>query len=306
MKPVKYFFIVILLHIFFSSCLVGKRKISTLRAEFGQIKSDYQNELSEIDTIKRVAEAKLSEGKINDTILKLISRRLGKEQKKLSLEKIKLDSLEGILANKKRIRSHYRAGVVPLFDSLRLARKAYADRLGIYMMVKEGLNVAAYKLFDLAAFFGPGIYLIPEDKLEIASQSFSPVIDSLINFSNKYLNVNRTATLIILGFADGVDFDMQSETFELIRSRLAEEGIQTPSRKDLNRQLSRLRAEELIKQLTLAYLLKSDKILAIDKLQVEYIGQGKGEEYPLTTIKDYKEEDQRRRIVLCYWVVLPE
>ena len=76
-------------------------------------------------------------------------------------------------------------------------------------------------------------------------------------------------------------------------------------KEDLNKELSELRAMELIKQLTSMFKQKVSEIKNIDQLSVEYIGQGRGEEYPIPTIKDYKDDDDRRRIVLCYWAVLP-
>ena len=76
--------------------------------------------------------------------------------------------------------------MLPLLDSLQKQSDVYASRLALYFMIKDGLNVADFKQFDLAAFFGPGKYLIPEDKVDIAALSFTPLIDSLMLFSNKY------------------------------------------------------------------------------------------------------------------------
>lgn len=75
-------------------------------------------------------------------------------------------------------------------------------------------------------------------------------------------------------------------------------------KEELNKKLSELRALELISQMTRLFIQKTSSSPA--KLKVEYIGQGKGEEYPIPSIKDYRENDERRRIVLCYWSVLPD
>jgi len=37
-----------------------------------------------------------------------------------------------------------------------------------------------------------------------------------------------------------------------------------------------------------------------------YYAEGKGEELPKGKITDYKVNDERRRVVLIYWTVLPE
>jgi hypothetical protein len=77
-------------------------------------------------------------------------------------------------------------------------------------------------------------------------------------------------------------------------------------KEELNQKISELRAKELIKQMTSLYLKKASGFKDADKLKIEYIGQGKGEALPVSSIKDYGIDDERRRIVLCYWVVLPD
>ncbi|MBK7307969.1 MAG: hypothetical protein IPI88_13645 [Chitinophagaceae bacterium] len=74
----------------------------------------------------------------------------------------------------------------------------------------------------------------------------------------------------------------------------------------MNQKISELRAKELIKQMTGLYFKKATGFTEVEKLKIEYIGQGKGEAYPVSGIKDYAVDDERRRIVLCYWVVLPD
>jgi len=165
------------------------------------------------------------------------------------------------------------------------------------------LNMASYTLFDLAAFFGPGLYTIPQDQEEIAALSFMPLIDSLLSFSNRYQTTPRTATLVILGFADGQDINPQGSLFNTLSNMLNRTDA---SKQELNKKLSELRAIELIKQLTGLYSKRVPNGHEPVELKIEYIGQGKGEEYPIPSIKDYKEDDERRRIVLCYWIVLPD
>ena len=180
--------------------------------------------------------------------------------------------------------------------------KRYDDRLKIYLMMEDALNTANYVLFDLAAFFGPGLYNIPAGQESLAIQSFLPLIDSLVKFSNKYQNISRTATLVVIGYADGQDINRCSDLYDTL-SDLIEEPVAT--KQLLNKKLSELRAIELIKQLTTIFAQRVPAIKNLEQFNIEYIGQGKGEEHPMPSIKDYKENDERRRIVLCYWAVLP-
>ena len=128
-------------------------------------------------------------------------------------------------------------------------------------------------------------------------------MDPLILFSNKYSQYPRTATLIVLGFADGTGITNGSELYYTLLDELRKPQAE---KEELNQKLSELRAKELIKQMTNLYLKKASGYSEIEKLKTEYVGQGKGESLPISGIKDYTVDDERRRIVLCYWAVLPD
>ena len=298
----KKIFLVPVIIVLLASC-VGNRKISAAKAKLAAITAQMQQEKNEIAEINQAAEAKLSVNKIDSTIQNKIGIRLNKASIQLDSAQKQVDWLTEILLDKKSTRKNYRKIIVPLLDSLQQQSDLFAKRLALYLMIRDGLNVADFKLFDLAAFFGPGKYIIPEDKIDIASQSFKPVVDSLMLFSNKYSQYPRTATLIILGFADGTGISKGGELYYTLL-----DALRKPEANDeeLNQKISELRAEELIKQLTNLYIKNAAGFKEIDKLHIVYLGQGKGEQYPLSYIKDYKTDDDRRRIVLCYWVVLPD
>jgi hypothetical protein len=286
----------------FCSC-VSNRKLSSAKAKLDNLKGQHQAELAQMQAINNTAADMLNQGKIDDNIQGIIAKRITSLQAVTDSVQKQIDLLDSLMKDKKTSRQKYKKIILPALDSLQNAGNAYAGRLAVYMMVQEGLNIADFKLFDLAAFFGSGKYTIPEDKVDLAAQSFLPIIDSLILFSNKYSKVPRTATLVILGFADGAGFDPASELYATLIAGL---GKAEATKQELNQKLSELRARELIKQLTAAFFKKADSFRDYDKMRIEYIGQGKGEKYPLPYIKDYREDDERRRIVLCYWVVLPD
>jgi outer membrane protein OmpA-like peptidoglycan-associated protein len=294
-------YILIALPVLFISC-IGNKKLSQAKEQLADVKQQHDAELEQLKTVDKKTADKLSEGKIDSNIKAIIEKRVAGLQTVNDSVQTKIDSLEKLLTSKKEARKNYKKIIIPMLDSLQQANSKYGERLTVYMMVQDALDVSDFKLFDLAAFFGPGKYAIPEDKIELAGQSFSPIIDSLLQFSNKYKDVPKTATLLILGFADGAGFDPASELHSTLLSLI---GKTEATKQELNFKLSELRAKELITQLTSMYV-KKVGISTDDRLKVVYLGQGKGEEYPLPTIKDYQEDDERRRIVLCYWVVLPD
>ena len=298
----KNLLIVLTAGILFSSC-VGNRKIAAAKKKLQAIEEQMQKETAEVKGISAQADTKLQANKIDSNILQRIDNRLAKSAAQLDAAQAQVNQLNEILKDKKSIQKNYKSIVLPLLDSLQKQSDLYANRLALYLMIKDGLNVADFKQFDLAAFFGPGKYLIPEDKVDLAAVSFSPVIDSLMLFSNKYSEHLRTATLIILGFADGTGIKTGGELYYTLLDELKKPQAE---KEELNQKISELRAKELIKQMTNLYLKKATGFKDVDKLKIEYVGQGKGEALPIKSITDYSVDDERRRIVLCYWVVLPD
>jgi hypothetical protein len=288
--------------IIMSSC-VGNKKIAAAKNKLAGIEAQMQKENGEIKNIGTQAGTKLQANKIDSNILGRIDKRLAKATAQLDAAQLQANQLNEILKDKKATRKNYKSIILPLLDSLQKQSDRYAQRLALYLMIKDGLNVADFKQFELAAFFGPGKYQIPEDKVDIAAVSFSPVVDSLILFSNKYNQYPRTATLIILGFADGTGVSTGGELYYTLLDELKKPQAE---KEELNQKISELRAKELIKQMTGLYLKKATGFTELEKLKIEYIGQGKGESLPISNIKDYSVDDERRRIVLCYWVVLPD
>ena len=282
--------------IFMSSC-ASETKIFKAKNKLSGFEKQIQKESAEVQDLKKEAYKKLQANKIDSNILDRIEKKLGK----LDTARLMANQLKEILKDEKKTKWNYRSIVLPVLDSLKKINDQYAQRLTLYLMIKEGLSVANYKLFDLAAFFGPGKYQIPPEKVEKAAL-FEPLIDSLMLFANKYSQYPRTATVVILGFADGTGVN-PGELYNTLLDSLKKPQA---SKEELNKKLSELRAEELSKQLTGLYLKKASGFKEVDKLKMEYVYQGKGEAWPISNIKDYTVDDERRRIVLCYWIVLPD
>lgn len=292
-------FIIMLL--FFSSCCI-EGKIDAARQVVNEYNTRQIAERQRVTTITNISGRRMSEGKIDSIIQERILKRLARFQEEMMVPGSYARKVDSLLQNNRAFRKNYKSIVLPLLDSLKKQNESFDGKVKLYMMIEDGLNIADYKLFDLAAFFGPGRYQIPDDKADIAIASFSPIIDSVLKFSEKY-NLPGTASLVILGFADGTGFSNSGPLFETLTGYIGKKDV---TKEELNQKLSELRAKELIKQLSTAFVKKSSTSPAIGKINVEYIGQGKGEAYPLPSIKDYTVDDSRRRIVLCYWVVLPD
>jgi hypothetical protein len=298
----RQFINVLIVTVFISSCGIQKNMLETRQA-LDDIQQLQEKENLQLTAIAGTADARLNEGKIDANVKERVTAKLDRFLAMNDSAKKDAARIDTLLEDKKSFRKNYKTMVVPLLDSLKKNGSKYAERLTLYMMIQEGLNIADYHLFDLAAFFGSGKYIIPDDKTDLALASFAPIIDSVVVFSNKYDTIPKTATLIILGFADGAGFATEGPLYDTLITLIGKTQV---TKEELNLKLSELRAQELIKQLTKVFLQKASLFRDIDKTKIEYIGQGKGEAYPLPTIKNYEVDDARRRIVLCYWSVLPD
>jgi outer membrane protein OmpA-like peptidoglycan-associated protein len=281
---------------------VGGKKMTAAREKLKVIKDGQAGEAEQVQKISNATQSKRKESKIDSIINSRFDFSIRRVNIKIDSVAAVIFNLDSLMADKKVFRRSYKKTIVPQLEQLDSFRMDIAKRNQVYLMIEDGINTADYTLFDLAAFFGPGKYAIPPEQEAIAISSFSPLIDSVVKFSEKYKSMSRKATLVILGFADGTGFDPNSPLYAELAGLIGKPDV---GKQDLNRKLSELRAQTLIKQLESQFLIKLGDKNGTDNFRIEFVGLGKGEQYPFLTIKDYREEDDRRRIVLCYWAVLP-
>ena len=188
-----------------------------------------------------------------------------------------------------------------LIDSV--VNKKAVVREYIFSMINDGLSKSEPNLFSLAAFLGPGGFVIPESKYKLAKKYFSPIIDSLVKFSNNYATVMRTATITVNGYADGTDIGKGSKLYMQLATYLNKSN---PDKQELNTALSALRAENISILLTQLLRERFPEFKLISKIVFESNEAGMGEKLPDEDIKNYKANDERRRIVIIFWNVLPD
>jgi hypothetical protein len=105
------------------------------------------------------------------------------------------------------------------------------------------------------------------------------------------------------GYADGTTINESSSLYHNLKARLKLSET-NPDSKELNKELSRARAEEVTSLFKKYAATRSDN--GIYKRNVFYIYEGKGEQLPDPKINDYSVNDARRRIVLLFWSIFPE
>jgi hypothetical protein len=273
-----------------------------LKAILGNAATVQKVDVKKVDAIGNTKGDVLKTGNIDSATATNVDTRIAKYLKRIEdnaneiklLEK-RIGTPEDYAANGASIKSR-----VLVIDSV--VNKSAKSRQFTFDLIEEGLKKSTRTLFSLAAFFGPGGYAIPEEKSDKALKYFSPVIDSLVKFSNKFGEIPRTATILVNGYADATQIGKGSKLYNDLGAYLK---VENPSKEQLNIGLSALRAEELSNLFTKSIKLKSTEFVALPQITFENIEVGRGEQLPDATIKNYKVNDERRRIVVVYWSVLP-
>ena len=244
----------------------------------------------------------LALGTVDTSTAATVDQRLASYKRFIDSATGEINELKQKLESPAEFRKEFRLikARVILIDSV--VNKSASSREYVYTMIDDALSKSKPKLFAMGAFFGPGGYSIPKEKYTLARKYFSPVIDSLIKFSNQYHSILRIGTIVVNGYADATTISPGTKLFDTISSYTGQEHL---TKEELNIGLSKLRAERLSQFLTQLLKEKSPEFVSFDKIVFEALESGKGESYPDPKVVNYKSNDERRRIVIIFWSVLP-
>lgn len=286
------------------SCQGGKKARASAKKAIEAASETKNQSQSKLNALGAKIEEKLGTDQIPDTIKYQINKRLDIYAKKDDSVGGYISFIKERLENRRAFRRAYKDSIQPKIIELQEYGQNAAIRVYKLNMIDEGLDWAMQRQYELGAFFGPGKYVIPGDKYAQATALFSPVIDSLQLFSNKYADVKRSAYIITLGYADASGFNPASETYKALADTLKNPA---PEKASLNRLLSHWRANEISTVLLQSLIRqKATQFQHLDAVDFVYSNDGKGEEFPSKKIKDYTPDDPRRRVVIIFWSVLPD
>lgn len=283
-----------------ASCYAGKK--TAAKALISEAKQSIEKDTGRQAQISYTMDTKLYDEKIDTTISNRIAAKLAHYKKITDSAMAATAAMEGALANSKAFRQGYKNSIRTNAYSVKEYIADSAIRYHRYEMIKDGLSIADKKLFEMAAFFGPGTYTIPVNKMYLADSMFLPLVDSLIYFSNKYSTIKQVGTMVIDGYADGIRITPDSDLFWQLLKGLKKESA---TKEELNIQLSQLRAESIGTLMKQIIMNSKSSLKSWQTFSVNSFEYGQGETLPTKTIKDYTDDDDRRRVVLIYWCVLP-
>jgi len=191
----------------------------------------------------------------------------------------------------------------PYIDRLDSFQTSSKARERVYGLLIEAVKLKAFVQFDLGTFFEAGVYRIPSSGLPIIAKSFNPVLDSVIQLSNRYTDVTHRLYLVFVGYADGQAINKEGKLYKDLSNFYPKNNL--PEKEQLNLTLSNLRAGELLRNMKMVVQSRANDFAPKDISMISYAAYGRGEIIPFSKITDYKENDERRRVVVFYWSVLP-
>jgi outer membrane murein-binding lipoprotein Lpp len=300
MKQQPIFFTAVIATIFLLSSCVSHKKIAKL---YSKVQSQKQAELHAIDTIKALAsysENKVKEGAMDDSSGAVIKKILGNAQDSSAKRVATYTAFENSLKSASRIKAREFKKMAP---QLAVDSEPIKEQKENIDFVNALLNKNTFVKFNSAVFFGPGGYIIPDDKIPLAKTIFAPIVDSLIDFVQKFPQRQLFSTVVSCGYADGQGFNQQGDLYKELSKNI---GKEAPTNPELNVEISRLRADNITGILKAIFAEKQAANPALANFNIDFFKAGKGEEYPNKNIVDYKVEDDRRRIVIIYWSALPK
>lgn len=168
------------------------------------------------------------------------------------------------------------------------------------MMLTDLINRNTVIKLDQDLLFEPGQYTVTAAVTDAIGKFFEPAAKEIDLFVKKYPDFPLSIVITAKGYADATSIAEGSTLYKNLMARLTL-NANPPDNKELNKELSRARAEAVI-----ILFEKFSRSVGDYLKNVIYFKEGKGESSPDPKVTDYKTNDPRRRVVLLYWSVFPE
>ncbi|MFI5133155.1 MAG: hypothetical protein ACHQEB_02410 [Chitinophagales bacterium] len=171
------------------------------------------------------------------------------------------------------------------------------------MMLSDLINRNTVIRLDQDLLFESGKYTVTQTVADAIGKFFEPASKEIDLFVKKYPDFPLSLIITAKGYADGTAIAEGTSLYKDLQARLKLRST-PPDNKELNKELSRARAEAVITLFKKFTVGRSEN--GTNVRNIAYIYEGKGEAFPNPKISDYKADDPRRRVVLLYWSVFPD
>ncbi len=280
----------------FTSCASVREAKQELRQEIVTVMQESRSVLKKLDRIDCIRSVKFENKQLDEQSNQLIQHYTDSIRDHI-LEHMRQDSQVVM----RRIKHRSIDSLSVRANTLKEQLKTDTENIGL---IDSLLATNTYNQFNTASVFGPGEFKIDGSADSSKVIPFQRVVDDLLDFAAKFPNKKLNGTFLVLGYADGQQVSSGSGLDSTLRISLGTtDSVGSPL---LNKELSRLRAVSVSQLISGVFGLKTNEGQSYPKLQVDYIPQGRGEEFPNPKIRNYQTDDERRRVVLVYWSILPD
>jgi flagellar motor protein MotB len=290
-----YLIIILSLAIALFSC-TPQKKIVSGRKDLSVVDSQllkYGKTLNELDAKRK---NKQQQNEIDDTA----SARIKKFIDRTDAEIKQLHDTNTVLIFNTSVKKEDWDRLRKNLSLTRNASKRINDKISL---LSDLINRNTVVNLDQDLLFEPGQYTVTPAVAQAIGKFFEPAAKEIDLFIKKYPDFPLSLVITAKGYADGTTIAEGSSLFKDLKARLKLSGRE-PDNKELNKELSRARANEvylLFKKFT-----DGESGNGLGKKNILFFYEGKGEALPNPKITDYKTDDPRRRVVLLFWSVFPD
>ena len=277
------------------SC-VPQKKVSAVKQQLSQQDSLLLNYNKNLVSLDEKRQKKQEQNELADTVNTNLNKFISKTGKDIDT----LVDQNTILIKDNVVN---KADWERLRNALSFTRNAASKINQKILFLEDLINRNMVVKLDQDVLFESGSYKASPAVIAQIGKLFEPAAKEIDYFSGKYPGFTLSLVITMKGYADGAIIYEGSALYNNLKARLKLSGMEPDSR-ELNKELSRARAEEVTNLFKKYADTRSDN--GIYKRNVIYIYEGKGEQLPDPKIKDYSVNDARRRIVLLFWSIFPD
>ena len=268
---------------------VAKKNLASINKQLGQ----YQDSLQNLDQLRQ---NKQSQNEIDDTASARFQHFIDSTNSEI---RILISENNVLIGDTKISREDWDHLNKSLFNSQQASDKINKK----VTMLTDLLNRNTVIKLDQDILFESGKYTVGNDVADAIGKFFEPAAREIDLFVKKYPDFPLSLIITAKGYADGTTIGEGTQLYKDLVARLKLRTT-SPDAKELNRELSRARAESVITLFKKFTVSRSEG--GANVRNIAYIYEGKGDAFPNPKISDYKADDPRRRVVLLYWSVFPD
>ena len=273
-----------------------KKKVSQTKDQLKTINSNLEKQNTTLKELDQQRQKKETQNQIDDTANARIKAFIDSTDKEI----VRIINDNTLLIGETVVN---RKDWNQLQDALTFSRtssKKIGDRV---LLLNDLINRNMVVRIDQDVVFEPGKYTVSPDVATTIGKLFEPAAKEIDLFVSKYPDFPLSLVITAKGYADGTAIVEGTPLYNSLKDRLK---LQTnnPDAKELNKELSRTRAEAVI---TLFKQYTMDRSRSGGSIRnILYLYEGRGDSPPDPSIRNYNMDDPRRRVVLLFWSLFPD